>query len=140
MKQMDTSGLTILPVNTEVIKNKDGTYTYYQHQTPREFRRAERRKNREFSKWIVTLYAAACICWITADYVLAFMYQMPINSEVTIELTRTVVIAILAYFTKSYGEKHSRNKHGLDENGQKIKDAITEDILGSYGDNKGVEG
>ena len=70
-----------------------------------------------FSQFIVALYAFACIAWITADYVLAFMYQQPINTEVTVTLTTTVVVALLGYYAKSAFEKSSRNKYSLDEDG-----------------------
>lgn len=75
----------------------------------------------EFSKFIVAVYAFSCIAWITADYVLAFMYQQPINTQVTVTLTTTVVVALLGYYAKSAFEKSSRNKYSLDADGVPFK-------------------
>lgn len=81
----------------------------------------------EFSKLIVAVYAFACIAWITADYVLAFMYQQPINTQVTVTLTSTVVVALLGYYAKSAFEKSSRNKYSLDADGIPFKQNESED-------------
>ena len=75
------------------------------------------KRKMEFSKLIIGVYAVACIAWIQQDYVLAFKYQQPINTEVTIALTTTLVASILGYYGKSSFEKANRNKHNLDENG-----------------------
>lgn len=67
----------------------------------------------EFSKFILALYAFACIGWIEQNYLLAFLNRTEINAEVTITIITSLAVAILGYYSKSFGEKNSLNKHKL---------------------------
>jgi uncharacterized membrane protein YqgA involved in biofilm formation len=74
-----------------------------------------KKRKAEFSKTAVFLILLFCMGCVTANYVLAFRNAENVNSEVTITLVTTILGTVIGYFLKSLGEKHSRNKHKIDE-------------------------
>ena len=76
-----------------------------------------KKRKLDFSKFVVALYAFACIVWITLDYVLAFIYHEPVNYQTTVVIIPSIAATILGYYFKSLKEKESRNKHRLDAKG-----------------------
>ena len=56
------------------------------------------------------------ISWVTWSYVLASLGKDPVEN-LAIAIVSTLIVALLAYFVKSFGEKNSRNKYKVDENG-----------------------
>ena len=58
----------------------------------------------------------ASMTWVTWSYVLASFGKDPVEN-LAIAIVSTLIVALLAYFVKSFGEKNSRNKYKVDENG-----------------------
>ena len=76
----------------------------------------------EFSKIVVYLMWIITVIWVTASYFLAWKGK-DTNSPVTITVITTLLGVLIAYFITKTTEKVSRNKHGLDANGNKIIDS-----------------
>ena len=78
-----------------------------------------KKKKTEFSKYIVVWSVAFTMLCAFTSYVLAMCGLDPCS-----EITSNVVIACIGivstYMVKSLAEKHSRNKYGIDEFGNKI--------------------
>ena len=83
----------------------------------RRLKRENRRIQLYFGQFVLALYTFACVVWITADYVLAFLNHTNIQATVTVTIIGSVVAALISYYAKSYKEKDSRNRHKVDENG-----------------------
>lgn len=76
-------------------------------------------KKLEFMKIVVYLTFLLSLMSIVLSYVLAFC-GLDSNAEVTSEIVRTLLVTIVAYALKSFGEKNSRNKYSIDENGNPL--------------------
>ena len=86
-------------------------------------KRKEKKANRkkpEFSKvlavWAMVIATAAAI----ASYILAYLNRMEIASEIAVCIITACVGYLVTYAGKSLGEKISRNRHGLDADGNPI--------------------
>ena len=77
------------------------------------------KKRIEFSKLLVVWALVITTVCIVCSYVLAFT-DHDSCSDVTGGVVTTCVAIAVSYEAKSLGEKHSRNKFGLDEHGRKI--------------------
>lgn len=81
----------------------------------------KRKKRIETSKklaiWAILIATAASI----ASYVLAAL-GMESVSDVTTVIFTSCIGYLITYAGKSLGEKMSRNKHGLDENGRPFEE------------------
>ena len=66
-------------------------------------------------KLIITLLVVS-IVWVSASYVLAALGKEALQ-ELSSTVVSVLIIGLVAYFIKSFGEKNSRNKYGIDENG-----------------------
>ena len=75
----------------------------------------------EFSKILTVFLVFFGVGCIIASYILAFAGK-DTNDSVTIALISQVVATNVGYLTYQYGLKHSRNKHGIDENGQPFEE------------------
>ena len=79
------------------------------------------RKPLEFSKvlaiWAVFIATAAAV----ASYVLAAFYREAV-SDVTTTIFTACIGYLITYAGKSLGEKISRNRHGLDADGNPLPD------------------
>ena len=79
---------------------------------------ARRRKKRpmEFKKKLLVWAVVATSVCIAADYILSACGLEP-PSGVSEAMITTCIGSIIAYCLATYGEKNSRNKYGLDRNG-----------------------
>ena len=69
-----------------------------------------------FSQKLILLLLATSIIWVTWSYILATIGREPVES-LAIAIVSTLILGLLAYFIKSFGEKNSRNKYKVDECG-----------------------
>lgn len=88
-------------------------------------RRRKKKKKVEFSKILVTWALVLTTLCVALSYVLSFSDHDP-ASDVTVAVASACIAIAVAYEAKSFGEKNSRNKYGVDKNGYKI-DSNTED-------------
>jgi len=79
----------------------------------------------EFSKRVVITMMVISCCWVSLSFVLSWF-----GKETLEGLTQTIVTTLLAsivgYFAKSFFEKNSRNKYGLDADGNPLTQNISE--------------
>lgn len=71
----------------------------------------------EFSKKLAVWAAVMATASAAASYVLA-IFDKQTASDVTTTIFAACIGYLITYAGKSLGEKVSRNRHGLDENGQ----------------------
>ena len=71
----------------------------------------------EFSKKLAVWAAVMATVSAAASYVLA-IFDKQTTSDVTTTIFTACIGYLITYAGKSLGEKVSRNRHGLDENGQ----------------------
>lgn len=71
----------------------------------------------EFSKKLAVWAAVMATVSAAASYVLA-IFDKQTTSDVTTTIFTACIGYLITYAGKSLGEKMSRNRHGLDENGQ----------------------
>lgn len=74
------------------------------------------KKTLSYSQKLLLVLMCVAISWVTWSYVLASLGKDPVEN-LAIAIVSTLIIALLAYFIKSFGEKNSRNKYKVDENG-----------------------
>ena len=74
------------------------------------------KKTLSYSQKLLLVLIFAAMAWVTWSYVLASLGKDPVEN-LAIAIVSTLIIALLAYFIKSFGEKNSRNKYKVDENG-----------------------
>lgn len=82
----------------------------------------KRCKKAEFMKVIIVwamAFGTACPC---ISYILSAFGRDPV-SDISIAVFSGCTAGIIAYAVKSLGEKISRNKHGLDEDGKPLNTA-----------------
>ena len=95
---------------------------------PIQKKRREKKKM-EFSKLLVTWALVLTTICVGLSYGLAFADHDPVQ-EVTVSVATACIAIGVAYQAKSYGEKNSRNKYGVDCNGCKIQNDEDEDAVG----------
>ena len=76
-------------------------------------------KRWEFSKRLAAWAAILATLSVILSYILAFLGK-DYAGEVTTTIFTACIGYLITYAGKSLGEKVSRNKYGLDENGQPI--------------------
>ena len=87
------------------------------------------RKNKrptEFSKLLVAWALVFTVLCVALSYILAF-YDHDVCSDITIAVVTLCGGIAVSYEAKSYGEKNSRNKYGVDSYGNKIRDDSLDD-------------
>lgn len=77
------------------------------------------KKKMEFSKKLVVWALAITTVCIGISYALSFL-DHDACSDITVSVVTTCIAIAVGYEAKSYGEKNSRNKYGINENGCKI--------------------
>lgn len=77
------------------------------------------KKKVEFSKVLVSWALVITTLCIVFSYVLSFTDRDP-ASDVTVTVAGACIAIAVSYEAKSFGEKNSRNKYGIDRNGHKI--------------------
>ena len=85
----------------------------------------------EFSKRIVLFMGALFLAGIVATYVLAWFHRETVL-ELSIVFAKCFTGIVSAYFAKSFLEKSSRNRHGVDSDGNflNLKDKEASDEYG----------
>ncbi len=78
-----------------------------------------RKKKTEFKKIVLAVILALCFGFVLWSYLLATFGIYEVNEGIATALIYTVVGAYVSYVLASYGEKNSRNKYEVDENGNK---------------------
>ena len=96
---------------------------------PIQKKRRKKKKKMEFSKFLVTWALVLTTICVTLSYGLAFTDHDPVQ-EVTVSVASACIAIGVAYQAKSYGEKNSRNKYGVDRNGYKIQNDDDESAVG----------
>lgn len=76
----------------------------------------EVKKSLSYSQKLLLVLICVSTAWVTWSYVLASLGKDPVEN-LAIAIVSTLIVALLAYFVKSFGEKNSRNKYKVDENG-----------------------
>lgn len=76
-------------------------------------------KKIEFSKILVAWALVLTTLCVILSYALSFADHDP-ASDVTVAVASACIAIAVAYEAKSFGEKNSRNKYGIDERGNKI--------------------
>lgn len=80
----------------------------------------KKRKKPEYKKVIVLLIFLMSLGAVTGSYFLAWK-GLNSNEGVTVAVITTLLGAICAYCLASFGEKNSRNKYHVDENGEPLE-------------------
>lgn len=78
-----------------------------------------RKKKTEFKKVILAIILVLCFGFVLWSYLLATFGSYTVNDSIANALIYTVVGAYVSYVIASFGEKNSRNKYEVDENGNK---------------------
>lgn len=89
----------------------------------------KRKKRMEFSKILVVWAIAMTTICVAISYGLAMLDHDPVQ-DVTTAVAAACISICVAYKAKSYGEKNSRNKYGVDKNGNRIDDNEDEGAVG----------
>lgn len=76
----------------------------------------KKKRPMEFKKKLLIWATAATSACIAASYILSACGLEPV-SEVAVSMIETCLGAIIGYCIATFGEKNSRNKYGLDRNG-----------------------
>ena len=79
-----------------------------------------KKKKKEFSKILVVWALVLTTSCIALSYILSFTNHDP-ASDVTVAVASACIAIAVAYEAKSFGEKNSRNKYGVDRNGHKVE-------------------
>lgn len=85
-----------------------------------------RKKKVEFSKILVAWALVLTTVCVALSYALSFTDHDP-TSDVTVAVASACIAIAVAYEAKSFGEKNSRNKYGVDRNGYKIEQDSDDD-------------
>lgn len=88
-----------------------------------------KKKKVEFSKILVTWALVMTTVCVVISYCLAMSDHDPAQ-EVTVAVASACIAIGVAYEAKSYGEKNSRNKYGIDKDGNKIENNEDEGAVG----------
>lgn len=89
----------------------------------------KKKKRMEFSKILVVWAIAMTTLCVAISYGLALFNHDPVQ-DVTTAVAAACISICVAYKAKSYGEKNSRNKYGVDKNGNRIDDNEDEGAVG----------
>lgn len=108
----------------------DEAEPHYHIFAPKRRKRKMKKKKTEFSKMLVTWALVITTLCVALSYCLSFTDHDP-ASDVTVAVATACIAIAVAYEAKSFGEKNSRNKYGIDDDGKKIPSAPTDDeVLG----------
>lgn len=76
-------------------------------------------KKFEFKKLALGLIVFISILWVSFSYILALL-EKETNSSIAVASIGSIIGVYIAYCTTSFKEKDSRNKYGIDSDGNKI--------------------
>ena len=71
-------------------------------------------KTLSYSQKVMLVLICASMAWVTWSYVLASLGKDPVE-HLAISIVSTLIVALLAYFVKSFGERTPRNNSKLNE-------------------------
>ena len=74
------------------------------------------KKTLSYSQKLLLVLICVSTAWVTWSYILASLGKDPVEN-LAIAIVSTLILGLLSYFVKSFGEKNSRNKYKVDENG-----------------------
>lgn len=84
-----------------------------------DFKQKNKISINEFSKLMVVLIFILLVIWVSLSFVLSF-FDKNVNEGVTVALISCFGGSLIGYFGQNAFCKNSRNKHGIDENGNLI--------------------
>lgn len=87
------------------------------------------KKKMEFSKKLVIWALTVTTICLIVSYVLSWG-DHDACTEITVAVVTTCIAIAVSYEAKSYGEKNSRNKYGIDEEGKRKADCAEDEPLG----------
>lgn len=82
-----------------------------------------KKKRIEFKKIVLAIILIVSFSFVFWTYLLATFGNYSVNESTANALIYTVVGAYISYVLASFGEKNSRNKYEVDENGRKLAEA-----------------
>jgi hypothetical protein len=88
-----------------------------------------KKRKKEFSKILVAWAMIVTTACVAISFALAYLDHDPCI-DVTVSVSGACIAIAVAYEAKSAAEKHSRNKFGLDRNGNPIIKKPEEEIGG----------
>lgn len=83
----------------------------------------------EFKKKLLIAIVVGTFFCIAASYVLSAFGMDPV-SDIAVQMIVTCLGAVVGYLIATVTEKNSRNKYGIDKNGNPINKAADEEIGG----------
>jgi len=92
-------------------------------------KRVVKKKRKEFSKLLVRWALVITTVSVATSYLLSFFDHDP-STDVTVAVITSCIAIAVSYEAKSYGEKNSRNKYGINPDGTRVK---TNDSDGAVG-------
>lgn len=102
-------------------------------------RKKHKRQPWEFSKKLAAWAVASATLAAAASYVLAFRDQQT-SGDVTVAIFTACIGYLVSYAAKSATEKISRNRHGLDPDGNPIRRPAGEDTNNTTKNNEEAKG
>lgn len=91
--------------------------------------RKKKKRPMEFKKKLMISIVAGTFACIAASYILAAC-GMESASDIAVQMIVTCLGAVVGYLIATVTEKNSRNKYGVDKNGNPINKAADEEIGG----------
>lgn len=91
--------------------------------------RKKKKRSMEFKKKLLVSIVAATFVCIATSYILSACGMDPV-SDIAVQMIITCLGAAIGYLIATVTEKNSRNKYGIDKNGNPINRASEEEIGG----------
>jgi len=79
----------------------------------------QEKRSPEFSKCVVVAMLVISCGWISLSFILAWFGKDTLEG-LTETIVTTLLASIVGYFAKAFFEKNSRNKYGLDADGNPL--------------------
>lgn len=86
---------------------------------PQEIHTKKPKRRVEFSKRVVVAMMVISCGWVSLSFVLSWFGKETLEG-LTETIVTTLLASIVGYFAKSFFEKNSRNKYGLDVDGNPL--------------------
>lgn len=91
-------------------------------------------KKFEFSKFLVIWALIITTVALTTSYILALLGHDPCQ-EITVSIAGACIAIAVSYEAKSYGEKNSRNKYRVSEDGEPFQEETVYTSTDIYDEN-----
>lgn len=76
----------------------------------------------ETKKILAVILIICGIVWVSVSYILAAVGQYSTNETISTAVVYAILGVFASYTISSYAEKNSRNKYGIDRDGNKINE------------------